>query len=99
VASPVGANLGIVQHGVTGFLADSVPAWRRYLLQLIDDAALRSAMGRSARRIAEGRYDFSAMAPTIQTALQHSLDALQAGRPALPAAEKPYRSPALSYRP
>jgi glycosyltransferase involved in cell wall biosynthesis len=99
VASPVGANIGIVEHGVTGFLADNSAAWRDYLLCLIDDAALRARMGRQARRIAEAKYDLATMAPMIEAALQRSLATLAADQPVLPAADKPYPSPALSYRP
>ncbi len=98
VASAVGANVGIVEHGVTGFLADSTDSWRRHLLQLIDDAALRARMGRMARRIAEEKYDSSKTVRTIQAALQQSLATPEVAPPAA-AVENARRSPALSYRP
>jgi glycosyltransferase involved in cell wall biosynthesis len=97
IASPVGANVGILQHGVTGFLASNADAWRGYLLQLIDDAALRARMGREARRVAEANYDLSNMSPRIHAALQQSLAGL-AGDP-VPGMQEAYRAPALSYRP
>ncbi len=98
VASPVGANVGIVEHGVTGFLADSLDSWRRHLLQLIDDPALRARMGRMARRIAEEKYDISKLVRTIQAALQQSRATPEVAPP-VAAVEKSGRSPALSYRP
>jgi glycosyltransferase involved in cell wall biosynthesis len=91
IASDVGANGGIVQHGVTGFLADSLASWRGHLLQLIDDAALRAAMGREARRIAEAKYDLSQVAPRLQVALGQPVAGLPAGH-AVPGAPQGHRS-------
>ena len=50
VASPVGVNAEIVEHGVTGFLADSEAAWTEQLLKLIDDPDLRMRMGQAGRQ-------------------------------------------------
>jgi glycosyltransferase involved in cell wall biosynthesis len=74
VASRVGANTSIVRHGVTGFLVDDAEAWRKRLLQLIDDR-----MGAQARGIAEAEYDLSTMSPLIQKALRHPLGELSYG--------------------
>jgi len=49
VASNVGPYAGFVQHGVTGFLCDTEADWARYLRELVNDSALRQAMGLAAR--------------------------------------------------
>src|SRR5437764_1418375 len=50
VASPVGANIQIVQHGINGFLAATTEEWADALLRLANDPALRQRMGAQARR-------------------------------------------------
>ncbi|HYG89067.1 MAG TPA: glycosyltransferase family 4 protein [Azospirillum sp.] len=56
VASPVGANRDIVDHGVNGFLADSPEEWRQALDRLRADPALRRAMGAAGRAKVERLY-------------------------------------------
>ncbi|EOZ98798.1 Glycosyltransferase [Indibacter alkaliphilus LW1] len=45
VASPVGMNAEVVDHGINGFLAKSQEEWKHYLSKLILDASLRMEMG------------------------------------------------------
>lgn len=56
VASPVGANCDIVEPGASGLLASDDGEWRLALLQLIESAALRERIGRSARVRVETHY-------------------------------------------
>lgn len=49
IASPVGMNTLVIDHGVTGFLANNETEWERYLLLLIDNAEMRKSMGERAR--------------------------------------------------
>lgn len=49
VASAVGANLSIIDHGVNGFLASSETEWFEYLGRLIRDADLRRKIGKAGR--------------------------------------------------
>lgn len=49
VASPVGVNKNIINHGVDGFLASSKEEWKRYISQLTRDESLRKLMGRRGR--------------------------------------------------
>ncbi|MCI0606578.1 glycosyltransferase [bacterium] len=49
VATPVGVNREIVQHGVNGFLAQDLRDWESCLSQLISDANLRESLGKAAR--------------------------------------------------
>ncbi|MDR9769432.1 glycosyltransferase [Acetomicrobium sp.] len=44
VASPVGVNRQIVEHGVNGFLANDTADWITALRELRDNAPLREAM-------------------------------------------------------
>lgn len=65
VASPVGANLSVVEHGVTGFLADSNEAWIEALCRLADDPALRRRMGRLGQDRVRDRYSLHVAAPQL----------------------------------
>lgn len=65
VASPVGANLSIVQPGDNGFLAAGSSQWQEALGALIDDAALRRRMGASGRAKVEAQYCVQRTAPRL----------------------------------
>jgi glycosyltransferase involved in cell wall biosynthesis len=57
VASPVGHNLTVIEHGVHGFFADSRDEWVTFLERLVRDADLRAELGANGRRLVEERYD------------------------------------------
>lgn len=57
VASPVGANLEILEDGRTGFFARTPEEWRARLTELARDPGLRVRLGRAGRASIEGRYD------------------------------------------
>ena len=59
VASPVGMNREVVEHGVTGFLAGSTSEWIDALTQLRDNPELRLSMGAAGRKIVEERYSLT----------------------------------------
>ncbi|WP_374602881.1 glycosyltransferase family 4 protein [Niveibacterium sp.] len=65
VASPVGANLSIVQPGDNGFLAADSSQWQEALGALIDDAALRRRIGASGRAKVEAQYCVQRTAPRL----------------------------------
>lgn len=65
VASPVGVNVDIVEHGRTGFLARDTDEWRWALLQLLENPRLRSTMGAEGRRRVEADYSLAAVAPAM----------------------------------
>jgi glycosyltransferase involved in cell wall biosynthesis len=52
VCSKVPAYQGLVEHGVTGFLASTPAQWYEYLTALIEDPGLRLAIGDAAREAA-----------------------------------------------
>jgi glycosyltransferase involved in cell wall biosynthesis len=56
VASPVGVNTTIVNHGKNGFLAHERESWFSTIEQLIQDADLRKAIGEEGRATVINRY-------------------------------------------
>jgi glycosyltransferase involved in cell wall biosynthesis len=65
VASPVGANCTILQHGVTGYLANESAEWVERIESLASSAELRRGMGEAARRRAELYYSTDVIAPRL----------------------------------
>lgn len=57
VASDVGHSRYLIEHGITGFLADSNAAWTEHLEKLRDDPLLRKEVGKNARRFVSTSYD------------------------------------------
>jgi glycosyltransferase involved in cell wall biosynthesis len=56
IASPVGVNTELIEHGISGLLADTREEWSEALLLLLHDEQSRRAMGLAARRTIEERY-------------------------------------------
>ena len=56
VASAVGVNTEIVEHGVNGFLAASEEAWIQSLGRLLEDRGLRQKLGAAARQTVLEKY-------------------------------------------
>lgn len=65
IASPVGVNTEIVEHGVNGFLADSEAEWKTALDTLLGDLALRQGMGAAGRRKVEEHYSLQVWGPRV----------------------------------
>ncbi|MGC9418254.1 MAG: glycosyltransferase family 4 protein [Rhodovulum sp.] len=65
VASPVGVNTEIVEHGVNGFLAETDEDWRKALETLIGDPALRERMGKAGRKKVETWYSLQVQGPRV----------------------------------
>ena len=59
VASPVGVNADIVEHGVNGMLASNLEEWHQSLHKLIQDQTFREYLGKNARQRVEGYYSRS----------------------------------------
>jgi glycosyltransferase involved in cell wall biosynthesis len=70
VASPVGVNRDIVDHGVNGFLAETPAEWAEALGTLVTDAALRQRMGAKARALVENQYSLRVQGPYIAKLLR-----------------------------
>ncbi|SFF42678.1 Glycosyltransferase involved in cell wall bisynthesis [Fontimonas thermophila] len=77
VASPVGVNCEIVEHGVNGFLARTEAEWREALSTLLRDADLRRRMGQAGRKKVETHYSLQVWGPRVAQLLRNA--ALGAG--------------------
>jgi glycosyltransferase involved in cell wall biosynthesis len=66
VASPVGANRDVVTEGVDGFLPDDDASWERAIVSLVEDPALRRAVGARARARVETAYSIRAVVPLYE---------------------------------
>jgi glycosyltransferase involved in cell wall biosynthesis len=65
VASPVGVNSEILQHGQNGLVARTEDEWVSMLALLLKDAGLRRTLGEAGRRTLEARYAGSAWAARL----------------------------------
>ena len=74
IASPVGVNRDIVEHGVNGFLAESEEDWRTAVGSLLSDPALRRRMGDAGRRKVEERYSLQVWGPRVAQMLRRAAD-------------------------
>ena len=65
IASPVGVNASIVEHGKTGLLASSTDEWRSALQALASSSELRTSMGRVGYARVRDRYSLEITAPKL----------------------------------
>ena len=70
IASPVGANRDIVEHGRTGFLASTADEWTAAIETLRSSPELRRRIGARGRAIAEAKYSTRAIAPRLESLLR-----------------------------
>jgi glycosyltransferase involved in cell wall biosynthesis len=78
VASPVGVNADIVEHGVNGFLAETDAEWQTALENLLGDPALRQQMGAAGRRKVEEHFSLQVWGPRVAQLLFEAAKAKQA---------------------
>jgi len=71
IASPVGANQQIVEHGVNGFLATTHHEWLRALTTLKSSPELRDRFGRAGRQRVEADYNLLLTAPRLAQVLRN----------------------------
>jgi len=69
VASPVGVNRQIVEHGVNGFLAETPAQWEHAVRALLADADFRQRMGQAGRQKVEREYCIQATGPKLSRLL------------------------------
>lgn len=69
VASPVGVNNQIVEHGTNGFLAETIADWV-HALRLLRDPDLRKRMGEAGRSKVELEYCLQVWAPRLLSLLR-----------------------------
>jgi glycosyltransferase involved in cell wall biosynthesis len=70
VASPVGVNCEIVEHGLNGYLATSEAEWLGALSQLRSQPQLREEFGRAGRRKVESTYSLEVTGPRLAELLR-----------------------------
>lgn len=73
VASSVGVNGQIVEHGVNGFLAKNSQDWEQALRKLLKDPELRRRMGSKGRECVETRYSLQIQAPRLKKLMRDVL--------------------------
>lgn len=70
IASPVGVNSDLVQHGVNGFLATTEAQWREAIDALLADPALRQRMGDAGRAHVVEHYSIQRYGPHIASRIR-----------------------------
>lgn len=65
VASPIGVNRTIVQHGINGFLAETPQEWRDAITTLIEQPELRRRMGAEGRKLVQAHYSLQSWCPRL----------------------------------
>ncbi len=65
VATPVGVNSQLVEHGITGFIARTVDDWTNALTILRDNPDLRLRMGRAGRDKVERSHSLQIFGPKL----------------------------------
>ena len=73
IASPVGVNRQIVDHGVNGFLADSPAEWSAALATLLSDSALRLRMGEAGRQKVKRQFCTQVTGPRLVELLKETV--------------------------
>ena len=73
VASPVGHQAVIVEHGRAGFLVQTEEEWVEALLTLLRDPTRVEAMGKAARHTAETRFSHAVLMPQWAAGLRQEL--------------------------
>lgn len=74
VASPVGVNREIVEHGVNGFLAETNEEWQSAIETLLADEELRHRMGAAGRKRVEEHYSLQVWGPRVAQMLRSVAD-------------------------
>tara|TARA_B100000767_G_scaffold275633_1_gene313879 strand:- start:5196 stop:6278 length:1083 start_codon:yes stop_codon:yes gene_type:complete len=65
IASPVGVNCEIVEHGVNGFLAETDDEWHAAIRTLLHDPDLRRQMGAAGRKKVEEHFSLKVWGPRV----------------------------------
>ena len=80
VASPVGVNREIVEHGVNGFLAETPEQWEQALQTLLADPGLRQRMGQAGRQKVERQYCVQVTGPIMAALLKNAAKTAEGGK-------------------
>ena len=75
IASPVGVNSEIVEHGVNGFLARDTKEWIKYFEVLKGRPDLGREMGARGRKKVEEKYSLDVIAPRLISIFKEAVQA------------------------
>lgn len=97
VANPVGMNCEMVQHGQTGFLAETPAEWSAAVSALAADPELRTRMGLAGRRLVARQFSVERWAPEFASLIDRlprqpllpELDRSRIASPAVLSSEEP----------
>jgi glycosyltransferase involved in cell wall biosynthesis len=73
IASPVGVNSEIVEHGVNGLLADTETSWEAAITSLIASPEIRLDMGQAARDTIEKHYSLKVQREHLLYAIESAV--------------------------
>ena len=74
VCTPMGSNPEVIEHGRTGFLAETDAEWVEHLSLMVTDGPLRREMAERAARVARERFSLEANAPKVVEAFRAALN-------------------------
>lgn len=80
VANGIGIHRALIEHGVTGYLADTPAEWRAAIHTLAESPTLRQRMGAAARARVDGDWSVRAWGPRLAAILTHAADGRAAAR-------------------
>jgi glycosyltransferase involved in cell wall biosynthesis len=72
IASPVGVNSEIIEHGVNGLLASTEQEWIECIKRLAADATLRRSLAEEGRRTVVQRFAGQRWAPRFLEVLEEA---------------------------
>jgi glycosyltransferase involved in cell wall biosynthesis len=75
VASGIGANREVIEHGKNGLLASSTEEWLCAIRSLVRDASLRRQLGAAGRCIVEAGYSMRSSAGKLETVIRELMAA------------------------
>nr|WP_317630568.1 glycosyltransferase family 4 protein [uncultured Flavobacterium sp.] len=70
IASAVGVNCEIVQHGTNGFLVENPLDWKKHIQYFIDNKQKMTELGENARKTVENKYTLQVQYPVIKQLLE-----------------------------
>ena len=69
VASDIGFNAEIIEHGIDGFLVREPEDWKHYVMKLVNDPELRNKMRDAARSKVTSEFDIKMVAASLWKSL------------------------------
>lgn len=73
IASPVGVNTNIVEHGANGLLAETISEWKAALVLLLNDEELRHDMGYTGRKMVQDKYSLQGQLINLESIFSKAL--------------------------